>query len=109
MWEWTANHPGMQDPTKLPHHLHGPVAVDSTGTIVGTNPYTFVNQGGDLGEKNIVPNPGDSPHLYGYQQFLSFPSSGVAPLYNKAVVTGSKLTLLIEPLEDQPGLQNGLG
>lgn len=105
MWEFTANHPGMSDPTQLPRHLVGPTILDNTGGHL-TNMFTFTNPGGSAGDNNSPNYPGDALYMVGYQQFVGFPNTPNPALYTKSIVTGSKLTLLIEPLEDQAGLEN---
>lgn len=106
MFEWTANHPGMSNPTLSPQHFVGPKVIDANGSEFSHLPYMFVNDGGQDGENHEVFAEGDSQYMVGYQQFLGFPNTPLKPLYGKSIVVGSKLTVLIEPLEDQAGLEN---
>lgn len=106
MFEWTANHPGMSNPTFSPQHFVGPLCLDDQGTELSGMPYSFTNPGGIVGENNVPNYPGDSLYMAGYQQFIGFPNTPNPALYTKSIVTGSKLTVLIEPLEDQAGLDN---
>lgn len=104
LFRFLANHPGLRSSTSwATYALEKQYELLLDGTSA-SNAYTyFPNKDG-----YNPPAPLENTLMLGYEQLLGYPGWLGAPLYRSCAVIGSKITVLVEPMHDQQGLQNEL-
>lgn len=104
LWRFLANHPGLRSSTAWSTYAleqHSEILLDGSPA---TNTYTYLPTVD--GENPKL--PAENTFMLGYEQLLGYPGFLQEPLYRSCAVIGSKITVLVEPLHDQNGLQNEL-